>query len=116
MIDIEKMDAGQFARLCAAVGRFLGAVRDSGLADMAAKAAKDGMGDEDANEMGVELLFEALPKLLEEHTQEVYGLVAACKGMTLAEYEAGFSAKAFLSDVKEVMGLLSDGALADFLA
>lgn len=116
MIDIEKLDAGQFARLCAAVGRFLGAVRDSGLADMAAKSAKGGMGDDEANAMGVELLFDALPKLLEEHTAEVYGLVAACKGMTLAEYEESFDAKGFLADVKDVMALLTDGALADFLA
>lgn len=111
-MDIEKLDADQFARLVAAVGRLFGALRENGTFDGASAA---GMTDDEANAFGARLIADALPSLLETNSDTVYGLLAALKGQTLKEYKDSFDVRRCIADVKDAASLVADGGLTDFL-
>lgn len=117
---IDDLTPAQFANLVAKLGRLVGALNETGAIDrlmaMAKAAKRDDMTDEEANKTAIALFAQAIPELLEERANDVYALVAAANGQTLAEWEADFTPKKAVADVKELMAFLTDGGLAGFLA
>ena len=116
MVAIDDMTPAQFANLAAKCGRLFGALKETGAFERMAAAREPGMDDAEANSVGLAIIADALPSLLEKRPDDVYGLLAALDGKTLAEYEAAFSPKKAVADFKALMTLLTDGSLGDFLA